>query len=293
MDSVFWQGWACTCPGINSGLISVSRMSMRISEVSGENCSERGHPADEMLDEGFGYAGVYVVVGHVVADAVGAPAEGQFTQVARADDEGVSQIGDAEQMRRPLSGLDIFKGDVVDRFPLGIGMADILEHLHAARPDVDFVRFDAQRLHQAQGIAVGFLGCGKTGHRVGQDVGAGEAQEIHGPGGDDQGMGGVEAARNADDDLVDPRGLQALRQTLNLDVVGLVAALVPFGGIRRDVGKTGDIPGRGGVALRWVQSPKSPAGTSGGLPDGSAHSGRSWSGASGPGQDGRDRYRPG
>ena len=126
-----------------------------------------------MLDQRLGDAGVDVVVGHVVADAVGAPAEGEFTQVARTDDKGVSQIRDAEQVRGPLSGLDIFEGDVVNRLSLRIGVADVLEHLHAARPDVDLICLHAQRLHQAQGVAVGFFGCRKTGHRVGQDMGAG------------------------------------------------------------------------------------------------------------------------
>ena len=246
-----------------------------------------------MLDQGLGDAGVDIVVGHVVADAVGAPAEGEFAQVARADDQGVSQIGDAEQVRGPLAGLDVFKGDIVDRLPLGKGVADILEHLHAARPDVDLVRFHAQRLHQAEGVAVGLFGCGKTGHRIGQDMGAGQIQEVHRPGGDDQGMRGVEPAGDADDDLVDPGGFQPLGQSLNLDIVGLVAALVPLGGIRRDVGKAGVFPVEEEAPLDGFRLQRRPGGTLRGLPGGCRHSGRSSSGASGPGRDGPDRDRPG
>ena len=149
------------------------------------------------------------------------------------------QIGDAEQVRGPLPGLDVFKGDIINRFPLRIGVADILEHLHAAWPDVDLVHLHPERLHQAEGVVMGLVGCRETGHRIGQHVGAGQLQPVHRPGGDDQCMGGVESPGDADHDLVDSRGLQTLGEPLNLDVVGLIAALIPLGGVRRDVGETG------------------------------------------------------
>ncbi len=114
-----------------------------------------------------------------------------------------------------------------------------------------------ERLHQAEGVAVGFLGRGKAGHRVGQDMGAGQLQQIHRPGGDDQGVRGVEPAGDADDDLVDSRGFQTLGQSLNLDVVGLVAALIPLGGVRRDVGKAGVFPVEEETPLDRVQISRS------------------------------------
>ena len=62
-------------------------------------------------------------------------------------------------------------------------------------------------------------------------------EEIHRPSGDHQGVRGVESAGDADHDLVDPRSLQALGESLDLDVVRFIAALVPCGGVRGDIGE--------------------------------------------------------
>ena len=57
-----------------------------------------GHPADQMLDQGLGNAGVHIVVGHVVTDSIGAPAKGQFAEIAGSDHQGVSQVGDTKKV---------------------------------------------------------------------------------------------------------------------------------------------------------------------------------------------------
>ena len=46
-------------------------------------------PADDVLDERLRHARVDTVVRHVVADAVGAPAQGQLAQIACPHDDGV------------------------------------------------------------------------------------------------------------------------------------------------------------------------------------------------------------
>ena len=108
-------------------------------------------------------------------------------------------------MGRPFSGLDIFESDVVNRFSLRAGVADVLEHLGAARPDVDFIGLDAERLHQGKRIAAGLVRCGETRHRIGQHMPSGKFQPVHRSGGDDQRMRGIEPAGDADHDLFDSR----------------------------------------------------------------------------------------
>src|SRR3989339_1321341 len=95
----------------------------------------------------------------MVAYAVGAPAERQFAQIAGAQYQSVSIIGDSEEVRCSLAGLDVFKGDVVNGLSFCKWVADIPKHLHAARTDVDLVDFNLQRFHKAQGISIGFVRC--------------------------------------------------------------------------------------------------------------------------------------
>ena len=55
-------------------------------------------PADQILDQGLGHAGIDVVMAHLVADAVGRPAERDLGKVAGADDEAAALVGEAEQI---------------------------------------------------------------------------------------------------------------------------------------------------------------------------------------------------
>ena len=70
----------------------------------------------------------------------------------------------------------------------------------------------------------------------------GQLQEIHGSCRDNQGMGGIKTPGNADNHIMNARCFQAFGQSLDLDVVGLIAALITFGRIGRDVGKAGIQP---------------------------------------------------
>ncbi len=67
-------------------------------------------------------------------------------------------------------------------------------------------------------------------------------QQIHGACGHDQGLRGIQTARDADDHIVDPRRFEPFGQTLHLDIVGLVAALIAFGRIGRYVGEARIFP---------------------------------------------------
>ena len=99
---------------------------------------------------------------HVVADAVGHPAERQFAQVARAQHQRVVLVGQAEQVRGPLACLHVLKRHVIHRLAPGERVADVAEHLLAGRPDINLARRDAQRLHQLVRVAQRVLAGGET-----------------------------------------------------------------------------------------------------------------------------------
>ena len=126
-------------------------------------------PADQILDQGLGDAGIDPVMAHLVADAVGRPAQRQLGEVAGADDEAAALVGEAEQIVGPQPRLNVLEGDVVDRLPLGEGVAHVLEHLHRRRADVDLLADDAERLHQRPGIALGGVAGGEAGHGEAED----------------------------------------------------------------------------------------------------------------------------
>ena len=90
------------------------------------------HPADEVLDERLRHAGVDVVVRHLVADAVGAPAQRELGEVAGAEHDAAAVVGQPEQVVGAQAGLHVLEGDVVDRLAVGEGVADVVEHLPAA-----------------------------------------------------------------------------------------------------------------------------------------------------------------
>ncbi len=55
-------------------------------------------PANQELDQRLRQSGIDGIMAHLVADAVRAPAERKFRQVARADHKPAALIGEAEQI---------------------------------------------------------------------------------------------------------------------------------------------------------------------------------------------------
>ena len=187
--------------------------------------ARRNAPPDEMLDEGLRHAGVDPVVAHLVADAEGAPPQGQLGQVSGPQHDAASLIGDAEEVVVTQTSLDVLEGDVIDVSPVTGRVPHPPEHLGGCRADVQHLAGNAECLAQVQGVVFGVVGGGEPWHREGEDVGAGTAHLVHRLGCDEQGMGGVEASRDADDDLGSSDRLEATTQAVDLDVVGLVAVL--------------------------------------------------------------------
>ncbi len=193
-----------------------------------------------MRDQRLRHAGIDVVMRHVVADAVGAPAQCELAQVAGADHDAVVVIGQPEQVIGALAGLHVLEGYVVDRLAVSERMAQVLEHRQAARPDVDLARGAADHLHQPPGLLQGAIAGGKARHREAEDIGARQSQPVHRLGADQQRMGRIQAAGDADHHLRDAGGRQTLHQRLHLDLVDLVAAFVAPPAIGRHIGEALD-----------------------------------------------------
>ena len=87
----------------------------------------------------FGTPCVDRVVAHLVADAIGAPAERQLGEVAGAEDEPAALVGEAEEVVGAQARLHVLEGDVVDRLAPREGVVHVGQHLPRGRADVDLV----------------------------------------------------------------------------------------------------------------------------------------------------------
>ena len=179
-----------------------------------------------MAHEGLGHARVHMIVGHMIAHSVCAPPEGEFAQVARADNHAVMKVRKPEEVARALACLNVLEGDVVDRRAFRKRMAYVLEHLHAAGPDIDLVGGAAYCCGEPPCLIEGAGACGESRHDAGVYVRSGKVHHVHCPGADDEGLGRVEAARDADDHMPGTRRSEPLHQPLHLDLVDLPAPLV-------------------------------------------------------------------
>ena len=129
-----------------------------------------------MLDQGLRDRGVHVVVRHVIADAVRAPTQRQFAQIARPENDPIVKIGQSEQMRGALAGLHVLECDIIDPLAFANGWPMSLQHLHAAWPDIDLACADPQRFHERVRILQGDVARGESRHRVAEDFLAREVQ---------------------------------------------------------------------------------------------------------------------
>ncbi len=89
------------------------------------------NPSDDVLDQCFGYTRIDIIVRHVIPHAVGTPSKRQFAQITCAHHHRMALVSNPEQNRCALTGLNIFKGDIIEFLPGCIGVIDILHHLHA------------------------------------------------------------------------------------------------------------------------------------------------------------------
>uniref|UniRef100_A0A0N4ZIW7 LigA n=1 Tax=Parastrongyloides trichosuri TaxID=131310 RepID=A0A0N4ZIW7_PARTI len=196
-----------------------------------------GHPADQVLDQGLRHPAVDVVVAHVVADAIGAPAQRQFRQVAGAQHEAVVLIGQAEQIVGAQARLHVLEGDVVHRLAVREGVADVAQHLFGGGANVDLGPRHAQRRHQRPGVGLGAFRRGEPRHGEGQNARARQLQPVKSATGDQQGLRRIQPSRNADHQGLRPRRRHPPHQPLDLDVEGLETVLIQTRGVVRHEGE--------------------------------------------------------
>src|SRR5271167_1337049 len=106
-------------------------------------------------------------------------------------------------MAGALARLHVLEGDVVNPFAFRVRMPDVLEHLHATRPDVYFVGRAAERLHKAARLLEGPRAGGEAGHRDGENILARRTETIHRPRAYQQRMRRIDSARDADDNALE------------------------------------------------------------------------------------------
>ena len=162
-------------------------------------------------------------------------------------------IGEPEQIIGAQPRLHVLERDIISRFPACKGMAEIGEHLLGGRPDIDFGTGDAKRTDQRPRVGFGRVRGRKAGQRVGKDIGARQSEAIHGARRDDDRLGRIKSAGNADDSAFDTRCHEPGREPLNLDVVGLVGVLAQLLGVGRHEWETLDGARERNRAVRSIE----------------------------------------
>ena len=125
---------------------------------------------------------------------IGSPPEGQFRQIASAEDQAAVLIGQIHQDLGTFPSLTIFIGHVQFLRVL----ADIREVLGYRGGDVHLAKRGAVSLGQALGVAFGTAGGAKAGHGYRQNIASWAAQLFHSPHRYQQCEGGVQPAGQTD-----------------------------------------------------------------------------------------------
>ena len=178
-----------------------------------------------------------------------APTEGEFGQIAGANDERAMAIGKTKQQRRARARLHILVSRVVNRFAARSRMIDVGEHLLASRGDVDFLRGDAERAHQPPGVGLGAFARGEGRQSEAEHIFARQTERIHRRHRDEQRLSGVESARDADHHLFDFRGAQPLFEAVRLYVERLETQLGEPRFVGRHEGKATDFAQKSEIAV--------------------------------------------
>ncbi len=97
-------------------------------------------------------------------------------------------------------------------------------------------------VHQGFGVGQGVRAGGEPRQGIGQNLPARQAERIHRPGCDDQGVRRIQSARDANDDVLNAGMFQAFDQTLYLNMENFAAMIVADGGIGWNVGEAAVLP---------------------------------------------------
>ena len=164
---------------------------------------------------------------------VGGPAEGQLTEVARADHETAGAVGEIHQLERAHARLPIFIGHI----PHGLVLTDVAEVAADGVRDRDFPEGDAKLLTQNFGIGARPVRGAEAGHGHGEDVRHGTAKLFHRADGGQQRKAAVQTSGDADDGGFRVGVLEPLCKAVCLNFQNQLAALRARGVAARDEGR--------------------------------------------------------
>ncbi len=180
-----------------------------------------GRIAHQTADECLGNARVDAVHAHVVA-VVGGPAQGQFRQVSRTDDDSSQLVGEVHEYLRALTGLRV----LIRRVVLVHVVTDVFEVPDDTLGDIDFPDGHPEVGHQLQGVVVSAVGGAETGHGDAHDSLAVVAQLVESTHAGQQRQGAVEPAADTQDNPLGLRVEHALDQSHRLNAENGLASVV-------------------------------------------------------------------
>ena len=145
---------------------------------------------------------------------VGAPAQRDLAQIARAQHEAADLVGIVHDDLRALAGLAVLVTDIVYIH----AVADIGKVLRDSGADRDGEHGAADALHELFGVALGARARAKARHGDADDALFVPAGQVIGIGGGKKSKRGIQTAGNADDQLLSSDLLHAANQALSLNV---------------------------------------------------------------------------
>ena len=138
---------------------------------------------------------------------VGAPAEGELGEVARADHDAADLVRLVHEQIRAAAGLRVLIRDVLH----GLVSPEVLQVLTRHRRDVDRLERHTESLAKQLRIALRPLRRPEARHRVGVDALPVEPEPVERLHADKQRKRTVESARQAEDNILAPDRLQPRR----------------------------------------------------------------------------------
>ena len=163
----------------------------------------RDDPADQMLDQRLRHAGIDVVMAHLVADAVGAPAERELATGRRCRRRSRRAGWRGGTDSRCAARLHVLEGDVVDRLAAARTGGRCRSSICRAAGRMSIsAPLTPSAFISRQALPLVCVAGGEAGHGVGRGCSLrGRPSASMACGGDDQRLGRIEPARDADDEL--------------------------------------------------------------------------------------------
>ena len=182
-----------------------------------------GVPAHQVGDEGLRNAGVDVVVRHLIG-VERTPAEGEFREVAGADDDAAALIRGVEEDLRAFPGLGVLEGDV--RFAVVPQVGQVLAHRGA---DGHFQQLRAGGGGEPPRRFDGVRRCSRPGHRQCAERVHAAIQQVRGVETHQVRQRGVQAAGDADDETFGAGRGHSAGESCGLDGEDLAGSGIQLG----------------------------------------------------------------